>query len=171
MEDIHVRADAHMIDTDLHITANERLALDNANGTLNESNYLLTVADMGAASGLATLDASSIITIAQLPTALQTITDAWNALPDAEKIDVYGALMLAEGAVAAAELKLKTYKEKKDKFYTVTKKADMDAFEATYKASKAVKDTAWQDKEDYAFDTGDWDLDGYEVDWKDKKEK
>jgi hypothetical protein len=87
MEDIHVRADAHMIDTDLHITANERLALDNANGTLNESNYLLTVADMGAASGLATLDASSIITIAQLPTALQTITDAGSGeiITDAER--------------------------------------------------------------------------------------
>jgi hypothetical protein len=35
--------------------------------------------------------------------------NAWNNLSDAEKLDVYGALMLAEGAVAAAELKLKTY--------------------------------------------------------------
>jgi hypothetical protein len=42
---------------------------------------------MGAASGLATLDASSIITIAQLPTALQTITDAGSGeiITDAER--------------------------------------------------------------------------------------
>lgn len=60
------------------------------------------------------------------------------------------------------------YKAKKNAFYNVIKKSDMDAFEATYMASRGVKDAEWQDKENYAMSTGDWELDGYTVDWKEK---
>lgn len=87
MEDIHVRGDAHIADTDLHLSASERLAMSAATGSPDENNRILVSDDMGVASGLATLGVDTIITISQLPLPLQSITDAGSGIiiTDAER--------------------------------------------------------------------------------------
>jgi hypothetical protein len=90
---------------------------------------------------------------------------AWNSLTTEQKLDEYSKKYTVEAAVAAAQKDLDEYKAKKNAFYNVAKKSDMDTFEATYAAARGVKNAEWQDKEDYAFATGDWELIGYTVDW------
>jgi hypothetical protein len=90
---------------------------------------------------------------------------AWNSLTTEQKLDEYSKKYIVEAAVAAAQKDLDEYRAKKNRFYNSTKKSDMDAFEATYAAAREVKNAEWQDKEDYAFATGDWELIGYTVDW------
>lgn len=87
MEDIHTRGDAHIADTDLHLSANERLSMNASTGSPDENNRILVSDDMGVASGLATLGVDTIITISQLPLPLQSITDAGSGIiiTDAER--------------------------------------------------------------------------------------
>jgi N-acetyl-anhydromuramyl-L-alanine amidase AmpD len=70
-----------------------------------------------------------------------------------------------EALVTKAEQALEDYKAKESAFFDVTRKAAFDAFEAEKQAAKDILVSEWQDKEDYAKATSDWELTGYTVDW------
>jgi hypothetical protein len=64
MEDIHVRGDAHMADTDLHLSANERLSMDASKDKLDniEAFADVTDADNVASAGALMADGTVIAT-------------------------------------------------------------------------------------------------------------
>jgi hypothetical protein len=76
LENIHTRADAHMDDTDLHLSSDERAAIDNTTTPLTISNPLISEVDLGAANRVATLGADSKLTSSQVPDTLAAIIDA-----------------------------------------------------------------------------------------------
>jgi N-acetyl-anhydromuramyl-L-alanine amidase AmpD len=89
----------------------------------------------------------------------------WDAATAEEQTDALAKKFRKEALVTKAEQALEDYKAKESAFFDVTRKAAFDAFEAEKQAAKDILVSEWQDKEDYAKATSDWELTGYTVDW------
>lgn len=83
---------------------------------------------------------------------------AWDALTMEQKVAEWSRKNHAEGLIKVAENRLRDFDNKVAAFYGTLRQAAFDQFETERAAAKNELAGQWQAKEDYAKETGDWEL-------------
>ena len=88
-------------------------------------------------------------------------TTNWDRLTADEKVAEWGRKNHAKGLIDIAESNLRKYDAKMNEFYNTLRAGAFSDFEVQVAAQKGVLVDEWQMKEDYARQTGDWELLNY----------